>query len=111
MRMNSLLMVTNSWTQLIGKRRTTAKARKGMKRWQNKMVLTLALTCVLSPGERMVASMFSSSSMERPTNPACGFSKTQRTIHSLRGERAGVREVVNKLQRNGDTAQSKARQG
>jgi hypothetical protein len=31
MRMNALLMVANSWTQLIGKRRTTAKARKGMK--------------------------------------------------------------------------------
>jgi hypothetical protein len=69
-----------------------AEARKGKKRRQNKMVLTPALTCILSPRGEDITLPALSDLINRPTNPTREIPKTQRTLLPLRGERAGVRE-------------------
>lgn len=56
--------------------------------------LTLALTRVLSPGERILLGTLSMVRLTARPIPALDISKTRRTILLLLGEKAGMRESV-----------------
>jgi hypothetical protein len=59
-----------------------------------KNVLTPALILTFSPGEKEPPWHASVFSTDRPANPAPVLPKTLRTFPLLRGEKAGLREVV-----------------
>ena len=58
------------------------------------MVLTPALNLTFSPGEKEQRWFASSFASDRPANSVAGFQEKRQKILPLRGERAGVREVV-----------------